>query len=251
MNSKPICRPKILNDESHAKAIVFNWIDHAISKQETNIEHIKSQGWVCQKGKKYNYNKILAPRLEAMKPTIIFRSDEFERHLLRGGKVPSVVSILYFSNRQRIFHPDVNCDFKYVGLILDHIDTKNMKQTGLLACLLSDHFLARVLMRTESNNLSSLFVHIQDLFNHIFNGIMTNKIPKENFLIVTRHALFPMEYFEVESKPTLRTKTFIPSNEWVGVTKKVCEDIVSQFSSNLESCIILSDEFEKRKLKYT
>ncbi|MBE8232448.1 MAG: hypothetical protein HAW67_01845 [Endozoicomonadaceae bacterium] len=247
MDTKPVGRPKCLRDESHAKAIVFNWMSHAQRETRTNLDNLGEKTTEPPKGKKYNFNKIITPILNAGDSIIVLRSDKHRKNILRSS-VDSVVNIAYFELRAHITHPDMVQDFQYTPLMFNVFDTKTLRQQKIMMCLLSDHFLARLLMRTNAENLKALFESLNTLCRALMTAISAETIPKRDFIIVTENEMIPMEYFEIENSPTLRTKTYIPRSDWIGSTKSVCEDLIAKFCPTLDCYFIHSDEFEKRKL---
>jgi hypothetical protein len=248
MNQHSISRPDNLRDESHAKAIVYNWMKHAQREAVSNLKNLGDKTSQSPKGKKYNLNKIITPILDATDSVLVLRSDKKIKKTIRPT-IPPVINTVYFELRQRISHPDISNDFQYTPLIFNDFDTKTMKQQKVLMCLLTDHFLARLLMRTEARNLRGLLDGLITLTNTLMTAIPKDKIPKTDFVVVTENEIIPMVYFEMNSCPTLRTKTYIPRIEWFGSTKKVCEGIISQFSSTHNCSLIYSKDFDKMKLE--
>lgn len=155
-NLQPENRPLGRVDESHAKAICYNWMRTAIKQSEISLNKCKEKlvKNKAVRGKRGVYLKEIIPQINAVSPITVVKSVAKTKH---RNTVPDYLWVVIIKSRQHIKHDDIDYNKQYTPLILTEFGCKDRETRNVPFSLISDHFLGRLLMRTQAKSLIELF----------------------------------------------------------------------------------------------
>lgn len=201
-------RPARFADEKHARAIIKNWLSHEEAKTEKSINNLAGHPEFKSRKQMVKYTKKLK---EAYGEMLINYRDSNEGK--RTEKLPRYIEISMLSFRYKATDESKT---KLLPMLVTVIDTKSFDPPNLVTmCNISEHALARLLMRSEAKSLKEVNSILEPYAFAVVAAAQMNKIPTSHFSVITHDGYIP---FVWNGRPGDRNhlvaKTFISRDKW-------------------------------------
>ncbi|HCM1508094.1 TPA: hypothetical protein N2916_004505 [Vibrio parahaemolyticus] len=205
---KEIARPDFIQDESHAKAIARNWIRNGEIIHQENLPNFLS-GYRSRTRK--NFFKMIDSFEELYGNLMVNRRDS-KNSRGNSSKKTKYVELAFFSDRLTLeYHKS-----KLLPIVVMLFDTKTLTFTNpVCAFNLSEHLLARLIMRSEASGLKDIAHWASKHYLFIMEGKVNGTLPKKDFILLTKCSFVPFTYIHsIDESNGLVAKTWIPKSEW-------------------------------------
>lgn len=205
---KEIDRPDIIQDESHAKAIVRNWIRNGEVLHQENLNNILSGD---SSRTRRNFFKMIDTFEKVYGNLVVNRrhSENLKGNL--SGR-PRFVELAFFADRLTFDYHRT----KLLPIALIVFDTKKFSSTHPVCVFnLSEHLLARLVMRSQVSCLKDIARWANEHYLFIMEAKYKGFIPKKDFILLTKDSFIPFTYIKsIDESNGLVAKTWIPKSEW-------------------------------------
>lgn len=201
-----------IKDESHAKALARNWISNG-----EFLCHAKVQNLTFNPNKRSR--KSFIKSIDKIESTwgelVVNRRCSNTRGKLSTNK-PRFIEIAVLSKRLSFdFHKS-----KLLPINVMLFDTKKFEVGNIVTSFnLSEHLLARVIMRSNACSLKDIADWAKQYYSYILQAEMRNILPTTDFILLTKDTYIPFTFLkEIPGRNGLVAKTWVPKSEWSKAT---------------------------------
>tara|TARA_R110001583_G_scaffold76235_1_gene208917 strand:+ start:7957 stop:8712 length:756 start_codon:yes stop_codon:yes gene_type:complete len=221
----PIDKPAVLSDESHAVAIIKNWM-RATETARCKAKNLLRDLNIEIKGKKHNINKIIIPYLDSIDSIVISRSDKQIECKKNTSILTNPISYTFLQSTYRLQVGRGDKDRLLVPIVTEYIQTKSLKHTPYVVCYLTEHFLARVLMRTNSNIFEDIKLYLATLIEKVHEIYRGEVGVNRDLVIVSDDGIVFIDTELVNGSYSFVIKTYISKGRLYGGTAKAFNNII-------------------------
>jgi len=239
-NTIPISRPEVVVDETHAKAIIRNWLRDSNNKRKIALTLFEKWN-VKVKGKKANLQKVITPYLDKIDSIVIKRGETSPWEVGFTTQTPDFIRYCFLQESQKLTINGKSKSESYTPLVFDVISTRTLINQSIIACYLTEHFLARILMRTEAKDLTEIKFHLKFLVDAVESIFARGGVPSKKFVISTVEGLIFIDSIMVFHTKVLLVKTYIPKHEMYPSTLKVYEKLMDGLSES-QNCMLIENK---------
>lgn len=205
-------RPDKIIDESHARAIIRNWIN---CKEEECAKYCNNVAdtFGDSTNRRAVYDKY--KKMKNLLGDLLFR----ETPKIKHGKIPRHLELVYTTYAIRINDKGT----RLVPINYYLIDTKKLSMVDYsdMVWLISEHALARILMRTNSQDITKVFSHLAIFIQALLYGTLNHtQAHLSDFILISRDAYVPVSVDSVYEGDFYTMKTWIGKEYWTRATRE-------------------------------
>ena len=233
-------RPEFIYDESHAKAIIRNWISNG---EMLHLESLSSSFRVSHKPTRKNFFKMIDSFENVYGDLIVNKRDSVTVKSFTSKK-PRYVELALFSDRLALpYHKT-----KLLPISVMLFDTKAYHITDpVCAFYLSEHLLARIVMRSNATGLKDIASWAREYYLFIMEAKFHSTIPDDDFILLNKDSYIPFTYIDgIDKANGLVAKTWIPKSEWTASTSKKLKYYLESMNGieNCNAVLIRKSDFD-------